>query len=801
MTPAEIKEKMAGVRLLDERGQIAFLASLEVDDAKEAKADVAGRPASPLDLGKLVFRQAFQLGRHTEYLNQRLLEVAAGTVDRLLVTMPPQHFKSETCSHLFPAWFLANHPDEKVILAGYGSSFAEEWGRKVRNTLEEFGDLWGIRIDQQSRAGAHWNIEGHRGGMHSAGIGGPITGHGASLLLIDDPIKDQSEAFSAIYRKRIIDWYQSVAYTRLAPRGKIVLVQCMVGGTRILMADGTEKALRYIRAGDAVATYDNGRISASVVLNWKSQGVDRIFAIRTSSGIIVKANRRHPFLVDRNGSSEWVRLQDLKVGENILRVIGGSGEASSARTKNAASQRYARATAALITANSYGRADIDRRLSIQCQTEQDTCGTGTASTSRTTTPCWNLRAEIVQFAGCRQLRMCGPIGVANSALTMTHKPEKFAACSVTTVISQSAMARRKKHCLVPLDTFEITRDRIVEISDAGSEEVFDIQVEGTENFIANGLVSHNTRWHAEDLAGKVLAQASDPKADQWEHVNFPAIAEQHDILGRQPGEALFPERYDLAELNRRRNNMERPFWWEALYQQHPPQEFGQVIDVDLLRGFTMQGDYYRLWDELNGGNFLVAVHPSTCLRITVVDCAGSSEDVAKEAKGHVASWSVISTFDVTPDGKFILREITRGRWPFPRLVEETASAYNALKPSWLGIEDEKTGRALLQTLTPKGYNLRALQPEGKDKLTRAAEFLNRLKARQVYIGRESPWRKDLTSEFVMWTGHPDEQSDQIDTFAYACREWQRTGGMTIQLQSPVFAGELRGGSAVGKGGW
>src|SRR5207247_2504292 len=71
----------------------------------------------------------------------------------------------------------------------------------------------------------HWEIEGHRGGMHSAGIGGPLTGHGASLFIIDDPIKDQAEAFSATFRRKISDWYASVAQTRLAPRGKIILVQ------------------------------------------------------------------------------------------------------------------------------------------------------------------------------------------------------------------------------------------------------------------------------------------------------------------------------------------------------------------------------------------------------------------------------------------------------------------------------------------------------------------------------------------------------------------------------------------------
>ena len=92
MTPAEVQRRMAEISRWDERSQVELLAGLEADCAKEVQV-TAGTPASPLDLGKLVFRQAFQDGRHTRYLNERLLEVAAGKVDRLLVTMPPQHFQ------------------------------------------------------------------------------------------------------------------------------------------------------------------------------------------------------------------------------------------------------------------------------------------------------------------------------------------------------------------------------------------------------------------------------------------------------------------------------------------------------------------------------------------------------------------------------------------------------------------------------------------------------------------------------------------------------------------------------------
>src|SRR6185312_7122864 len=97
----------------------------------------------------------------------------------------------------------------------------------------------------------------------------------------------------------------------------------------------------------------------------------------------------------------------------------------------------------------------------------------------------------------------------------------------------------------PLDTFEITTDEIVSITPFGYEEVFDLQIDRTENFIANGLVSHNTRWHEDDLAGRLLAQQG-AGGEQWKVLSLPAVAKEDDALGRKPGDPLWPE-YFQAE--------------------------------------------------------------------------------------------------------------------------------------------------------------------------------------------------------------------------------------------------------------
>jgi predicted phage terminase large subunit-like protein len=137
--------------------------------------------------------------------------------------MPPRHGKSELASHYFPAWYLGTFPDRKVILTSYGADFASTWGAKVRDTLLRVGkELFGIQVAGQRSDS--WTIAGHEGGMFTTGVGGPITGRGAHLLIMDDPVKNEEEAKSETYREKTDAWWLSTASTRLTSDGAVVLI-------------------------------------------------------------------------------------------------------------------------------------------------------------------------------------------------------------------------------------------------------------------------------------------------------------------------------------------------------------------------------------------------------------------------------------------------------------------------------------------------------------------------------------------------------------------------------------------------
>ena len=145
-------------------------------------------------------------------------------------------------SEFFPAWYIGRNPDHYVVTATYAQDLADDFGRKVKNQINDavFGQIFpGVRLAADSKAAKRFHIrqddvptEGgveyetqQAGAYYAVGVGGPLTGRGAHLLLIDDPIKNREDADSALVRKRVRDWYTSTAYTRLMPGGRVVVIQ------------------------------------------------------------------------------------------------------------------------------------------------------------------------------------------------------------------------------------------------------------------------------------------------------------------------------------------------------------------------------------------------------------------------------------------------------------------------------------------------------------------------------------------------------------------------------------------------
>lgn len=163
--------------------------------------------------------------KHLDLLDRKLVQLASGEIKRLMVFMPPRHGKSQLCSKYFPAWYLGKFPDRNVILTSYEAGFAAEWGGRCRDLLTQFGQtLFGVQVSGASSARDDWKILGHDGGMVTAGVGGPITGRGANLFIVDDPVKNMKEANSETVRKSTWEWWTSTAFSRLEPDASVLII-------------------------------------------------------------------------------------------------------------------------------------------------------------------------------------------------------------------------------------------------------------------------------------------------------------------------------------------------------------------------------------------------------------------------------------------------------------------------------------------------------------------------------------------------------------------------------------------------
>jgi predicted phage terminase large subunit-like protein len=162
----------------------------------------------------------FQWYRHCLALADVLQRVADGKLRRVMIFEPPRHGKSELAARLFPAYYLSCHPRHWVGLASYGADLATDLAREAKTYYLAGGG--NLRDDQ--RAAGNWRTA-QGGGLWSAGAGGPITGRGGDLLVLDDPIKNAEEAASPLIRRRHQDWWQSTFRTRAEPCGAVVIIQ------------------------------------------------------------------------------------------------------------------------------------------------------------------------------------------------------------------------------------------------------------------------------------------------------------------------------------------------------------------------------------------------------------------------------------------------------------------------------------------------------------------------------------------------------------------------------------------------
>jgi len=167
----------------------------------------------------LTYYPKYQRPKHIKFLENIAEKLTYENNQRFIIEMPPRHGKSVIFSTLLPAFYLINHPYNKVLLSSYSFSLAADFAYKVRNILQNYG----LMEFPKNELANFENREG--GGLFAAGVRGSITGKGANLLILDDPVKNMEEARSVLIRDKVYEWFKSTFLTRAEPGANIVIIQ------------------------------------------------------------------------------------------------------------------------------------------------------------------------------------------------------------------------------------------------------------------------------------------------------------------------------------------------------------------------------------------------------------------------------------------------------------------------------------------------------------------------------------------------------------------------------------------------
>ena len=199
----------------------------------------------------------------------------------LIINMPPRHGKSRTAS-LFVEWVLGHNQQEKIMTGSYNETLSTTFSKNVRNDIQEqkadqskivFSDIFpGVRIKRGDGSMNLWSLEGGYNNYLATSPGGTATGFGASLLVIDDLIKNAEEAYNEGAKEKQYDWFANTMLSRLEEGGKIIIIMTRwasddLAGRALLHYESQGAKVRHI---NMKALQDDGNMLCDAVLSRKS---------------------------------------------------------------------------------------------------------------------------------------------------------------------------------------------------------------------------------------------------------------------------------------------------------------------------------------------------------------------------------------------------------------------------------------------------------------------------------------------------------------------------------------------------
>ncbi|MHB8441940.1 MAG: phage terminase large subunit [Candidatus Tyrphobacter sp.] len=292
-----------------------------------------------------------------------------------------------------------------------------------------------------------------------------------------------------------------------------------------------------------------------------------------------------------------------------------------------------------------------------------------------------------------------------------------------------------------------------------------LELDGLEDWFRSKLLTRlepgapivvvQTRWPNDDLPRRLM---NGPRGKEWRYVRMAALAEDDDELGREPGEALWPQRFDVAALEAIREDIgSRHF--AAQYQGAPTTDGGNLIRIEWFGRYTQA--------------------PQNMTRVVQwLDSAAKT--------GVRNDYSAIVTMGAT-DGAFYVLDVVRRRVEYPDLLRMVAAEYEKHSPRAVYAEDTSNAIALIQELSRESHlPIVAVKAVGS-KEARAEAITGLLEAGKVYLPTSAPWLADFENELAEFpVGDHDDMADAFVGALSQLRERLRQKPFALRVPQGGF---------------
>jgi len=223
LTPKEALALQAALPTMSVAEKIELMDMLEERERRNSMYQARG---NLIAFAKHVY-PGFKVGPQHKKLAKIFQDVIDGKKKRVIINIAPRMGKSEFSSYLFPAFFLGNFPNKKIIMGTHTAGLSEDFGRRVRNLLdmEEYREVFpNTQVAADQSAAGKWSTSAG-GQYYAAGVGGALAGRGADLFVIDDPHSEQDVKInSRLAFDTAWNWFQTGPLQRLMPGGAIIVI-------------------------------------------------------------------------------------------------------------------------------------------------------------------------------------------------------------------------------------------------------------------------------------------------------------------------------------------------------------------------------------------------------------------------------------------------------------------------------------------------------------------------------------------------------------------------------------------------